>query len=107
MFLRKWPLATALLLGLISVHSLGAAGPEDLPAEHSLADQGFGEQTLRGGSPSLDFYFPGPGPLRIGDNNVFVLAMSHAEIVDPAVSTISIVMNGVPIHTRMLTPAEA
>src|SRR5262245_45715596 len=85
------PLAGLLLLvALVALWEpalLGATALSDTPPhDFSLADQGYSEQTVRGSSATLDMYFPGPGRFQFGDGNVFTLALSHAEVLDPLVS---------------------
>lgn len=81
-----------------------AAAPDDPPSEFSIADQGFGEQTLRGSSATSDMYFPGPGRYRIGEGNVFTLVLGHAEVLDPSFSTVTVFFNGSPVRTWFLIP---
>jgi len=92
---------------LLLVFPLEAAGPGDPPDEISLSDQGFGEQVVRGSSATLDMYFPVPGRYRLGERNVFILVIGHAEILDPAVSTATVFFNDIPLQTWFLTPQNA
>ncbi|MCX6021686.1 MAG: cellulose biosynthesis cyclic di-GMP-binding regulatory protein BcsB, partial [Chloroflexi bacterium] len=79
----------------------------DPPSVLSLEDQGYVEQIVRGSAVTLDMYFPGAGRFKVGDNNLLTVALAHSEIVDPAVSTITVLINEVPQRTWFMTPATS
>ena len=75
----------------------------DEPTEFTLAQQGFGDQVLRGSTAGIDIFFPGPGRYRVGERNILTIVTSHAEILDPTISIATVFFNEVPLHSWFLT----
>lgn len=97
----------ASLLAPLAPPAVVTAAPYDPQRDFTLTDLGFTDQVLRGSSASLEMYFPGPGRFRVGQGNQFILNLSHAEILDPLVSTVTVLVNNVPLKTWFLSPETA
>lgn len=106
------PLAVLFVAGLAlapcAVHA--SAGAPARPAVTSsrytnvlLSSLGWTVQTVTGSNPVLDLYVPGPGDVAFGSTTRLSLVYSTSPGLDPANSSLSVMVNSVYAGGRLLT----
>lgn len=75
---------------------------EEVRGTTSLNDLGFGDSRASGRGAVQQFFFPGPGDFQLGEGSRVVLTLSHSNLLDPAVSTVNVVLNDRPIQVIRL-----
>jgi hypothetical protein len=73
----------------------------------ALADLGFGPTRARGTRVAQEFFFPGSGDLLLADPGAtLTIELAHSNLLDPARSAVSVLVNDRPLRALPLTSAS-
>lgn len=97
-------LASIFLLG--RPLSASAAVPVPRP-DVSLKDAGIADTTAQGFLPTLEFWLPGYGEYELAEGSYLHLEFGHSELLDPETSTLTVLVNGLPMASTRLTADNA
>lgn len=96
--------ATLALVGSFLLHTLPAFADRLTPEQDiALKQLGLHDLTAYGGAPKLDIWFPGYGDYELSEGSYLYLEQSHSEVVHPVNSTVTVLLNDVPVATTFLT----
>lgn len=111
MFERSWRhtrivglLFAVLFLLFTAPASAAPVGP--MP-DLSLEALRLGDLTARGRVAYLNIYFPGHGDYQLAEGSYLQLELDHSPLLRPQDSTLTAVLNGVPVGSLLLTPDNA
>ncbi len=77
--------------------------PELTPRQtHTFEDYGYGDRTTYGMFGALEYYFPVPENLVLLDGSKLDLVLSYSPILKSNRSTMTIIINGVAVHSTQL-----
>lgn len=80
-----------------------ADSPEVLPIQtHTFEDYGYGDRTAYGMFGAVEYYFPIPENLVLLDGSKLDLVISYSPILKSNRSTMTIIVNGISIHSTRL-----
>ncbi len=68
----------------------------------SLKQMGSADLTAYGGTAKLDIWFPGYGDYELKDGSYLNLEYDHSELVHPDDSSVTVLLNDVPLSTTLL-----
>ncbi len=102
-------LGTSLLavLALLLLAAPVSAAPPAPKRDFSLKQLRMGDLTARGNAATLSLYLPGYGDYELGDGSYLYLEYDHSPLLRPEDSTLTVVANGTPIGSVLLTSQNA
>ena len=107
--LRRKAIAVVALLAAMMLPPTGpaSAAPVGPVSDVSLATLRLGDMTARGRIAYLNIYFPGYGDYQLADGSYLQLELDHSPLLRPQDSTLTAVLNNVPVGSLLLTPQNA